>query len=105
MHYSNYDLDRKDNNNNKLLDEHLKNANINTKEEIKKNSSLDNTIKFSKLTSEEDNEGELELDEVQDIIVYYNLNEIGSKNYLFKNKDYNDFIENDVCKYLNFFMK
>ena len=105
MHYSNYDLDRKDNNNNKLLDEHLKNANINTKEEIKKNSSLDNTIKFSKLTSEEDNEGELELDEVQDIIVYYNLNEIGSKNYLFKNKDYNDFIEKDVCKYLNFFMK
>ena len=88
------------------MNENIKNININKEEDInQKESSLDNTIKFSKLTSENENEGELELDEVQDIIVYYNLNETGSKNYLFKNKDYNDFIEKGACKYLNFFMK
>jgi hypothetical protein len=88
------------------LNENLKNINITKEDDINKiNSSLDNTIKFSKLTSEDDNEGELELDEVQDIIVYYNFNEIGSKNYLFKKKDYNDFIEKKVCKYLHFFVK
>ena len=103
--YSNYDLDRKDNNN-KFLNINLKNVNKSKEDDInKKKSCLDNTINFSKLTSEDDNEGELELDEVQDIIVYYNLNEIGSKNYLFKKKDYKDFIEKRVCKYLNFFMK
>ena len=103
--YSNYDLGRKDNNN-KFLNENSKNVNISKENNIsKKNSSLDNTIKFSKLTSEDDNEGELDLDEVQDIIVYYNLNKIGSKNYLFKKKDYDDFIEKGAYKYLNFFMK
>jgi hypothetical protein len=103
IYYSNNNLGRKDNNN-KFLNENLKYLNISKGDDInKKNSILDNTI--SKLTSEDYNEGELELDDVQDIIVYYNLNKIGNKNYLFKQKDYNDFIEKRVCKYLNFFMK
>ena len=109
IHYSNYDLDRKDNNN-KSLNKNLENLNMskeeeNNKKDSKKESSLINTAKFSKFTSEDENEGELELDEVQDIIVYYNLKEIGNKNYLFHKKDYNNFIENGAYKYMNFFMK
>ena len=78
------------------------------KEESTKNkeSSLDETIKFSKCSSKVEEEGELGLDEVKDIIVYYNMNnEIRSKNYMFKKNDYNDFIEKGKYKYLSFFLK
>ena len=78
------------------------------KEESNKNkeSSLDETIKFSKCSSKVEEEGELGLDEVKDIIVYYNLNnEIRSKNYLFKKNDYHDFIEKGKYKYLSYFRK
>ena len=71
---------------------------------INKDSSLDETIKFSKCSSKVEEKGELGLDEVKDIIVYFNLNnEIRSKNYLFKKNDYYDFIEKRKYKYLKFF--
>ena len=54
-----------------------------------KNSSLDNTIKFSKSSSKIEDEGELGLDEVKHIIIYYKLNGETQKNYLFTKKDYN----------------
>ena len=68
-----------------------------------KNSSLDNTIKFSKSSSKIEDEGELGLDEVKDIIIYYKLNGETQKNYLFTKKDYIDFIKEGKNKYLNFF--
>ena len=79
----------------------------NDKEKAKnKDSSLDETIKFSKCSSKVEEEGELALDEVKDIIIYYNLNTgLRNKNYLFKKNDYNNFIENGKYKYLHFFIK
>ena len=68
-----------------------------------KNSSLDNTVKFSKSSSKIEDEGELGLDEVKDIIIYYKLNGETQKNYLFTKKDYIDFIKEGKNKYLNFF--
>ena len=73
---------------------------------IKKDSSLDDTIKFSKCSSKVEDEGELGLEEVKDIIIYYNLGtDLASKNYLFKKNDYKSFIEKGKYKYINFFMK
>ena len=111
IHNSNYDIDdiEKINLYNNDLAREANNKLINNnKIETQKNkdSSLDETIKFSKCSSKVEEEGELGLDEVKDIIVYYNLNnEIRSKNYLFKKNDYNDFIEKGKYKYLNFFRK
>ena len=79
---------------------------INNKEKIKEtNSSLNNTIKFSQCTSKLEDEGELGLDEVQDIIIYYKMNNELLKDYLFKKNDYFDFIQKGMKKYYNFFMK
>ena len=116
VHNSNYDIDDIEkmnlyNNNGQKEGKIIKNninININKNNEIEKNkeSSLDETIKFSKCSSKVEDEGELGLDEVKDIIVYYNLNnEVRNKNYLFKKKDYNDFIEKGKYKYLKFFRK
>ena len=69
------------------------------------NSSLNNTIKFSQYTSKIEDEGELGLDEVQDIIIYYRMNNELLKDYLFKNNDYFHFIQKGRKKYYNFFMK
>ena len=74
---------------------------VNKKEKIKEtNSSLNNTIKFSQCTSKLEDEGELGLDEVQDIIIYYKMNKELLKDYLFKKNDYFDFIQKGKKKYL-----
>jgi hypothetical protein len=67
------------------------------------NSSLDNTIKFSINSSKVEDEGELGIDEVRDIIVYYKLDEEKNKNYLFENNDYIDFIKSGKNIYLKYF--
>ena len=50
-------------------------------------------------------EGELGLDEVQDIIIYYKLNKEINKDYLFKKNDYIEFLQNRKKRYLRFFIK
>ena len=125
IYISNYDIDEAENNkfiNAGEIKEENKEENIEEKKEEKKiiinqekikeqstqnkESSLDETIKFSKCSSKVEEEGELGLDEVKDIIVYYNLNnEMRSKNYMFKKNDYHDFIEKGKYKYLSFFRK
>ena len=109
IHNSNYDIDDIENNKIFIGDaQETKNKVFEKKNEKMKytDSSLDETIKFSKCSSKVEEEGELGLDEVKDIIIYYNLNnDIRSKNYMFKKNDYNDFIEKGKYKYLNFFMK
>ena len=97
-------------NNNKISNKgDMNNKIINKKDNNKKKksnqSSLDNTIKFSKCSSKVEEEGELGLEEVKDIIIYYNLNNETYKNYLFKNGDFANYIEKGKYKYLNFFMK
>lgn len=72
-----------------------------------KNSSFSETIKFSECSSKTEQEGELGLDEVKDIIIYYDFtNDIMNKKfYLFKKNDYSDFSKNRKKKYLDFFLK
>ena len=50
-------------------------------------------------------EGILELDEVKDVIIYYNLNKESNKDYLFKKFDYDFFIKKMKKKYFKFFIK
>ena len=47
----------------------------------------------------------LKIDEVRDIIIYYNLNNESYKDYLFEKFDYNFFIKKKMKKYFKFFMK
>ena len=107
IHSSNYDIDDIEKNNvytntNEFVqDEKIEKR----KEKENKDSSLDETIKFSKCSSKVEEEGELGLDEVKDIIVYYNLNNIRNTNFIFKKNDYNEFLQNRKFKYLNFFLK
>ena len=78
-------------------------------EKIKNNdcrfNSFDNTIKLSKTTTKIEEEGELGLDEVKDLIIYFKLNKETNKDYLFKKNDYIDFIKNSKKRYVNFFTK
>ena len=93
-------------NKNKIEDIEKNDSKLNKIKEgkIKSNiSSLDNTIKFSQSTTKVEDEGELGLDEVKDIIIYYNLNEETQKYYLFMKNDYIDFLQKEKNKYLNFF--
>ena len=68
-------------------------------------SSLNNTIKFSKCTSKTEEEGELGLDEIQDIIIFYNLGKEIHRDYLFKKNDYFDFKQKYKNIYYKYFMK
>ena len=68
-------------------------------------SSLNNTIKFSKCTSKIEEEGELGLDEIQDIIIFYNLGKEIHRDYLFKKNDYFDFKQKYKNIYYKYFMK
>ena len=80
--------------------------NQNKIEKIKNNDlSVNNTIKFSKSTMKTEVEGELGLDEVQDIIIYYKLNKEINKDYLFKKNDYIEFLQKRKKRYLRFFIK
>ena len=104
VYSSNYDIDDNDNDNKNEFQKETKNEK--NKEQEREDSSLDDTIKFSKCSSKVEEEGELGLDEVKDIIVYFNLNDgVENKNYLFKKNDYNDFLEKKKYKYLKFFLK
>ena len=73
-------------------------------EKIKNNdcrfNSFDNTIKLSKTTTKIEEEGELGLDEVKDLIIYFKLNKETNKDYLFKKNDYIDFIKNSKKRYI-----
>ena len=78
----------------------------NKKEKIKNNnSSLNDTIKFSKSTTKIEDEGELGLDDVRDIIIYYNLSKELIKDYLFEKNDYINFLQKKGKKYLRIFVK
>ena len=113
IYNSNYDIDDIEKNNiynNDNKKEYIQETKNEIKKELgtfnNKDSSLDDTLKFSNCSSKVEEEGELGLDEVKDIIVYYNLNnEMLCKNYLFKKNDYNFFLEKWKYKYLNFFLK
>ena len=59
---------------------------------------------LSKYTTKVEEEGILELNEVQDLIIYYKLEKESGKDYLFKKNDYANFIQNKMKKYLGFFM-
>ena len=47
-------------------------------------------------------EGIFEMEEVKDVIIYYNLNKESNKDYLFKKFDYDFFIKKMMKKYFNF---
>ena len=114
IYNSNYDIDEIEKinlyTNTNECDPEEKNEYVNEAEkiktkELKKDTSLEDTIKFSKCSSKVEEEGELGLDEVKDIIIYYNLNGVKNKDYLFQKNDYIDFEQKRKKKYLNFFLK
>ena len=79
---------------------------INKREnDINYDSSLNKTVAFSSNTTKIEEEGMLKIDEVRDIIIYYNLNKESYKDYLFEKFDYNFFIKKKMKKYFKFFMK
>ena len=79
---------------------------INKREnDINYDSSLNKTVAFSNNTTKIEEEGMLKIDEVRDIIIYYNLNKESYKDYLFEKFDYNFFIKKKMKKYFKFFMK
>ena len=69
----------------------------------KEKSSLSETIKFSECSSKVEQEGELGMDEVKDIIIYYNMNKESNKMYLFKIKEEAIFNQKKREKYLKTF--
>jgi hypothetical protein len=112
IYNSNYDLDEIEKKNSYIntneceQEEQIKYVKEDSKSKAKeKDSSLEETLKFSKCSSKVEEEGELGLDEVKDIIIYYNLNNVKNKNYLFQKNDYINFLEKRKNKYLNFFLK
>ena len=68
-------------------------------------SSLNKTIGFSNNTTKIEEEGMLEMNDVKDIIIYYNLSKELNKDYLFEKFDYNFFIEKKMNNYFRFFIK
>ena len=59
---------------------------------------------LSTYTTKIEEDGLLELNQVQDLIIYYKLDKESGKNYLFKKNDYANFIENRIKKYLRFYV-
>jgi hypothetical protein len=76
-----------------------KEKNRNNNSSLKDNNIVDTVL--SKITDE----GFLEMDEIQDIIIYFKLGKELYKDYLFEKNDYNYFIKKRMKKYLNFFIK
>ena len=112
IYNSNYDLDEIEKKNSYIntneceQEEQIKYVKEDSKSKAKeKDTSLEETLKFSKCSSKVEEEGELGLDEVKDIIIYYNLNNVKNKNYIFQKNDYINFVEKRKNKYLNFFLK
>ena len=68
-------------------------------------SSLNKTIGFSNNTTKIEEEGMLEMNDVKDIIIYYNLSKELNKDYLFEKFDYNFFIKKKMNNYFRFFIK
>ena len=68
-------------------------------------SSLNKTIGFSNNTTKIEEEGMLEMNDVKDIIIYYNLSKELNKDYLFEKFDYNFFIKKKMNIYFMFFIK
>lgn len=84
-----------DDNENNIKDEIL---------EIKEKSSLSGTLKLSESSSKTIQEGELKLEDVRDIIIYFDMDKQDEKNYLFKPNDENYFRKVKKDKYLKFFI-
>ena len=59
---------------------------------------------LSTYTTKIEEDGLLELNQVQDLIIYYKLDKESGKNYLFEKNDYANFIENRIKKYLRFYV-
>ena len=85
----------------------IKNGAENNKKEVKLSINKQNKIEKIKnnATTKIEEEGELGLDEVKDLIIYFKLNKETNKDYLFKKNDYIDFIKNSKKRYVNFFTK
>ena len=61
-------------------------------------------IKEKSDAESENDEGMLSLDEVEDIISYYKLENVVEEKYLFFNNDYKNFMEKNKNNLLNFFV-
>ena len=59
---------------------------------------------LSTYTTKIEEDGLLELNQVQDLIIYYKLDKESGKDYLFKENDYANFMENRMKKYLSFYI-
>ena len=89
----------------KLINE-LINENNNNNNNVNNSFSKSSYLKINKTYSKKSEEGELGIDEVQDLIKYYDFKKISKKNnenYLFNKNDYEQFIQNKKEKYLNYF--
>ena len=103
-------LIKKPNKKNKNLNENSKKllSNITTpkkENDINIDSKLSKSFLKSNNTTMINDEGILELDEVKDAIIYYNLNKELNKDYLFEKFDYDFFIKKMKKKYFKFFIK
>ena len=103
-------LIKKPNKKNKNLNENSKKllSNITTpkkENDINMDSKLSKSFLKSNNTTMINDEGILELDEVKDAIIYYNLNKELNKDYLFEKFDYDFFIKKMKKKYFKFFIK
>ena len=103
-------LIKKPNKKNKNLNENSKKllSNITTpkkENDINIDSKLSKSFLKSNNTTMINDEGILELDEVKDVIIYYNLNKELNKDYLFEKFDYDFFIKKMKKKYFKFFIK
>ena len=89
-----------------------KNKKIEFKEAVSKRendknyySNLSKTFEYSNNSTKSKDEGIFEIDEIRDLIIYYDLNKELNKVYLFEKFDYNIFIKKKMKKYVLFFMK
>ena len=79
-----------------------KNLNETKSNKPKKEENINTGI--SLYTTKIEEEGILEMNEVQDLIIYYKLDKESGKDYLFKENDYANFIQDRMKKYLGFYM-
>ena len=103
-------LIKKPNKKNKNLNENSKKllSNITTpkkENDINIDSKLSKSFLKSNNTTMINDEGIFEMEEVKDVIIYYNLNKELNKDYLFEKFDYDFFIKKMKKKYFKFFIK
>ena len=89
-----------------------KNRKIEFKEAISKrendkyyDSNFSKTFEYSNNIIKSRDEGIFEIDEIRDLIIYYDLNKELNKDYLFEKFDEKIFIKRKMKKYVMFFMK